>query len=282
MSTYEAGLLAEIGIAFLLALSVYVILATGQLSLGNAGFMAIGAYASALLTVNGGVPLPLALLISAFACGLIGAGVGFPALRLHGIYLALATLGFGEIVRSFFQNFELTGGAAGFHGMTVTTPLMIWLYAGATFLLVLAIGRSHLWLKFRAVCDDEVASDIIGLNTTLIKIGAFGLGAAIAGLAGGLFAHFHVYIEPNNFGFEKSIEMVLYVILGGSTVVLGPLLGATLLTLLPEFLRFMAEWRLATYGALLILMLMFRQQGIIDRALLLRIAMLGRGRSHAS
>jgi branched-chain amino acid transport system permease protein len=281
MSTYEAGLLAEIGIAFLLALSGVGLPASGQLSLGNAGFMAIGAYASALLTVNADVPLPLALLISAFACGLIGAGVGFPALRLHGIYLALATLGFGEIVRSFFQNFEPTGGAAGFHGMTVTTPLMIWLYAGATFLLVLAIGRSRLWLKFRAVCDDEVASDIIGLNTTLIKIGAFGLGAAIAGLAGGLFAHFHVYIEPNNFGFEKSIEMVLYVILGGSTVVLGPLLGATLLTLLPEFLRFMAEWRLATYGALLILMLMFRQQGIVDRALLLRIAMLGRSRSHA-
>jgi branched-chain amino acid transport system permease protein len=279
MSTYQAGLLAEIGIALLLALSVYVILATGQLSLGNAGFMAIGAYVAALLTVNVSLPLPLALLASTLACGLIGVGVGFPALRLKGIYLALATLGFGEMVRSFFQNFGPTGGAAGFHGMAGTTPFVIWLYAGLAFVLVLVFERSRLWLEFRAVSDDEVASDIIGLNTTAIKIGAFGLGAAIAGLAGGLFAHFHVYIEPNNFGFEKSIEMVLYVILGGSSVAPGPLLGATLLTLLPELLRFMADWRLATYGALLILMLMFRHQGIVDRALLLRIVTLGRGHS---
>jgi branched-chain amino acid transport system permease protein len=280
MSTYEAGLLAQMGIALLQALSVYVILATGQLSLGNAGFMAIGAYACSALTVMAGVPLPLALFAAALLCGVIGIGVGFPALRLRGIYLAMATLGFGEITRSFFLNFTPTGGAQGFHGMAPTTPGMIWLYAAGALILVLAIERSRLWLEFRAIDDDEVASALIGLNTTSVKVGAFGLGAALAGIAGGLFAHFSLYIEPGNFGFEKSIEMVLYVVLGGSTTAFGSLFGAVVLTLLPEFLRFMADWRLATYGALLILVLLFRRQGILDRHLLASIARLGRPRAY--
>lgn len=270
MSTYEAGLLAEMGIALLEGLSVYVILVTGQLSLGNAGFMAIGAYLCSGLTVEAHLPLPLALILGAFAAGVVGLGVGFPALRLRGIYLAIATLGFGEITRSFFLNFAPTGGAEGFHGMLPITVGTIWAWAGAVLLLVLVLEQSRLWLEFRAINDDEVASGLIGLDATKVKLGAFALGAAIAGLAGGLFAHYSLYIEPGNFGFDRSIEMVLYVVLGGSTVALGPLLGAAVLTLLPEFLRFMVSWRLAAYGALLILVLLFRRQGLLDRALFRR------------
>ncbi|MDQ4062083.1 MAG: branched-chain amino acid ABC transporter permease [Pseudomonadota bacterium] len=272
MSTYAAGLLADVGILLLGALSVYVILSTGQLSLGNAGFMGIGAYLASVLTVEAGLPITLALLAAAAACGLVGVVVGFPALRLKGIYLAMATLGFGEMVRSLFLNLDYTGGSGGYHGMKLVSTAYIWAWAGGLLLLVFLLERSRLWLELRAVHDDETAADIIGLNTTAVKVGAFGFGAAIAGVSGGLFAHHHLYVEPGNFGFERSIEFVLAVILGGSTVAPGALVGAGLLVLLPEFLRVVADWRLAAFGALLILVLLTRRQGILDRDLFRRAA----------
>jgi branched-chain amino acid transport system permease protein len=267
MSTYYAGLLADAGILLLGALSVYIILATGQLSLGNAGFMGIGAYLTSYLTVTTGIPLTLALVIAAAASGATGVIVGFPALRLKGIYLAMATLGFGEMVRSFFLNFDAMGGAGGFHGMRHVSVAYIWTWAAAILLLVAVLERSQVWLEMRAVRDDETAAGLVGLNTTTIKVGSFGFAAAVAAIAGGLFAHHHVYIEPGNFSFERSIDFVLAVILGGSTVGAGALVGALLLVLLPEYLRFLAEWRFAMFGALLIAMLLVRRQGILDRSL---------------
>jgi branched-chain amino acid transport system permease protein len=268
MSTYYAGLLAEIGILLLGGLSVYIILATGQLSLGNAGFMGIGAYITSYLTVSIGLPLGIALLLAAIAAGLIGVIVGFPALRLKGIYLAMATLGFGEMVRSFLLNFTPMGGSGGFHGMQHVSVGYIWAWAGSILVLVMLLESSRVWLEMRAVHDDETAAGLVGLNTTVIKVGAFGSGAAVAAIAGGLFAHHHVYIEPSNFGFERSIDFVLAVILGGSTVGPGSLVGAALITWLPEGLRFLSDWRLAAFGVLLILVLLVRRQGILDRALL--------------
>jgi branched-chain amino acid transport system permease protein len=267
MSTYYAGLLADTGILMLGALSVYITLATGQLSLGNAGFMGIGAYLASYLTVTAGLPLTLALVIAAAASGLIGVIVGFPALRLKGIYLAMATLGFGEMVRSFFLNFEAMGGSGGFHGMRHISLAYIWSWAAAILLLVTLLERSQVWLEMRAVHDDETAAGLVGLDATTIKVGAFGVAAAIAAIAGGLFAHHHVYIEPGNFGFERSIDFVLAVILGGSTVGAGALIGALLLVMLPEYLRFLAEWRFAVFGALLIAMLLVRRQGLLDRSM---------------
>jgi branched-chain amino acid transport system permease protein len=123
----------------------------------------------------------------------------------------------------------------------------------------------------RAVADDETAANLIGLNTTMTKIGAFGMSAAVAAVSGGLFAHHHVYIEPGNFGFERSIDFVLAVILGGSTIGAGWLVGAALLVLLPEQLRALDDWRPAAFGALLIIVLLIRRQGILDRALLRRL-----------
>jgi len=267
MSTYYAGLLADVGILLLGALSVYVILATGQLSLGNAGFMGIGAYLTSYLTVTAGMPLTVALVIAATASGITGVIIGFPALRLKGIYLAMATLGFGEMVRSFFLNFDAMGGSGGFHGMRHVSLAYIWSWAAAILLLVAILERSQLWLEMRAVHDDETAAGLVGLNTTTIKVGAFGFAAAVAAVAGGLFAHHHVYIEPGNFSFERSIDFVLAVILGGSTVGAGALVGALLLVMLPEYLRFLAEWRFAMFGALLIAMLLVRRQGLLDRSL---------------
>lgn len=273
ISTYEAGLLADVGILLLGALSVYIILATGQLSLGNAGFMGIGAYIASFLTVELHWPLTAALIAAAFVASAIGVVVGFPALRLKGIYLAMATLGFGEMVRSFFLGFERMGGSAGYRGMQHVSLDYIWAWAAGTLLLVMVLERSRLWLEMRAVHDDETAAGLVGLNTTLTKIGAFGFGGAVAAIAGGLFAHQYVYIEPANFGFERSIDFVLAVILGGSTVGAGALIGAALLVLLPEWLRFLADWRLAAFGVLLILVLLTRRQGILDRALLAKLTL---------
>jgi branched-chain amino acid transport system permease protein len=271
MSTYYAGLLADVGILLLGALSVYIILATGQLSLGNAGFMGIGAYVASYLTVKVGLPLGVALLAAGAAAGVIGVIVGFPALRLKGIYLAMATLGFGEMVRSFLVNFDAMGGSGGFHGMKHVSVGYIWTWAGGILLLVVLLERSRVWLEMRAVHDDETVAGLVGINTTVTKVGAFGVGAAIAAISGGLFAHHHVYIEPGNFGFERSIEFVLAVILGGSTVAPGALVGASLLVMLPEMLRFLADWRLAAFGTLLVIVLLVRRQGILDRALFGRL-----------
>jgi branched-chain amino acid transport system permease protein len=271
MSTYYAGLLADIGILTLGALSVFVILATNQLSLGNAGFMAIGSYLSSFLTVEMQWPLTGAIVVAALAASAIGIVVGFPALRLKGIYLAIATLGFGEMVRSFFLVFTPMGGAEGYHGMHHVALGTIWIWTAGILFAILLLERSHVWLQMRAVHDDETAAGLVGLNTTLIKVSAFGLGAAIAAVAGALFAHHHVYIEPGNFGFERSIDFVLAVILGGSTVGVGALAGAGVLVLLPEWLRFIADWRLAAFGALLIIVLLTRRQGLLDRPLLARL-----------
>jgi branched-chain amino acid transport system permease protein len=272
MSTYYASLFAEAGILLLGALSVYIILATGQLSLGNAAFMAIGAYLSSYLTVEVGIPVTPALVVSAIAAGIIGVIVGFPALRLKGIYLAMATLGFGEMIRSFFINFPAMGGSGGFHGMAHISVGYIWAWAGGILFVLILVERSRVWLEMQAVHDDETAAGLIGLNTIAIKVGAFGIGAAVAAISGGLFAHHHVYIEPANFGFERSIDFVLATILGGSTLGLGSLIGAILLVFLPEFLRPIADWRLAAFGTLLILVLLVRRQGIVDRTLLRGLA----------
>jgi branched-chain amino acid transport system permease protein len=268
MSMYYAGILSDIGILVLGALSVYIILATGQLSLGNAGFMGIGAYLTSWLTVVAGLPITAALVIAALVSGAIGVAVGFPALRLKGIYLAMATLGFGEMVRSFFLNFAAMGGPEGFHGMHHISTGYIWAWAASVLVLVMLVEASPIWLEIRAVRDDETAAGLVGLNATEIKVGAFGCGAAVAAIAGGLFAHHHVYIEPGNFSFERSVDFVLAVILGGSTVAPGALAGAAMLVILPEYLRFLADWRFAAFGALLIGMLLVRRQGLLDRALL--------------
>ena len=172
------------------------------------------------------------------------------------------------MVRSFFLNFDAMGGSGGYRGMQHISVGYVWLWAGGILIAVMLLERSRVWLEMQAVHDDETAAGLIGLNTTVTKIGAFGVGAAVAAISGGLFAHNNVYIEPANFGFDRSIEFVLAVILGGSTVGPGSLVGSLLLVFLPEFLRPIADWRLAAFGTLLILVLLVRRQGILDRSLI--------------
>ncbi|HYB73644.1 MAG TPA: branched-chain amino acid ABC transporter permease [Candidatus Sulfotelmatobacter sp.] len=265
LSDYHQTLLLLTGINVLLGWGAYLPLATGQLSLGNAGFMAVGAYAASLLTVQRGWSLTPALLAGALLAGALGVLLGFPALRLRGIYLAIATLGFGEIVRTFFLNFERTGGPMGMRGMSGTTLGMVWLWVLGCGLLLFALAHARLGLSLDAVQEDEVAAELIGLNVTALKVGAFGVGAALAGLGGGLFAHHILFIEPGTFNFLESITMVLFVLLGGMRTFWGTMVGAAVFTILPDLLRFLQDWRGAFFGALLVALLIVRPFGLLPR-----------------
>jgi branched-chain amino acid transport system permease protein len=272
VSSYYLDLFSALGINILLALSVYCPMATGQLSIGNAGFMAIGAYVSAILTVHLHLPLFLALLAGGIVAGIIGFLVGFPALRIKGIFLAMVTLAFGEIVRNFFMNFltSLTGGAYGFRGIGDTPVSLVWIWGWVGFFLVFFffLSSSRLGLTMIATHDDDTVSELTGINILHLKTGAFGVGAFIAGVAGGLFAHYYLYIEPEFFNVWKSIHMVLFVIMGGMLTFWGGVLGAGIFTLLPEFLRFLHDWRGAFFGVVIIGLMIARPSGLLTREVL--------------
>lgn len=263
MSNFQLGLVVQIAINALMGMSVFATLATGQLNLGAAGFMAIGAYAASYVTVELGLPLLVALAAGATAAAVVGFLVGFPALRLHGIYLVMATFAFGLVVESFFLVFRPTGGARGFFGMPNISVTMVLAVSAIVLAAVGWLYRTEMWRAFRATHDDEHAAMLTGLNATSLKVASFTLGGALAGVAGALYAHWFVYIEPGTFGFLVSVFAVLYVVLGGRHSYWGPILGAAGLTLLPEFARGLREWRPAFIGALLMLILVFRPGGII-------------------
>lgn len=272
MSSYQLDLFSSLGINILLALSVYCPMATGQLSIGNAGFMAIGAYVSAMLTVHVHLPLFPSLIIGGIAAAIIGVLFGFPALRLKGIFLAMATLCFGEIVRNFFMNFlqPLTGGAYGFRGIGDVPILISWIWGWVALSLVFFffLSRSRLGLALMATHDDETVSELIGINIVFLKVAAFGVGAFIGGVAGGLYAHYYLYIEPEFFNVWESIFIALYVIMGGMLTYWGPVLGASIFTLLPEFLRFLQDWRGAFFGVVIIGLMIARPSGLVTREIL--------------
>jgi len=268
MNIYYEGVLASMGINILLALSAYAILATDRLSLGNAGFMAIGAYLSSYLTVNLGWGLFPALAAGALAAAAVGLLVGLSVLRLQGIYFVMGTLAFGEIVRTFFQNFEPTGGAYGMRGMFGASLEMIYAFVGVFLLLFLAYGRSRAGRASDAVRDDDEAAHSIGINVVAVRLLSFAWGALIAGVAGSLFAHYALYIESGNFNFLMSANAVLFVILGGMQTVWGAIIGAILFTLLPEWLRFLTDWRMSAYGVILVTLMALRPEGLLTRGML--------------
>lgn len=272
MSSYYLDLFSALGINILLALSVYSPMTTGQLSIGNAGFMAIGAYVSAILTVHAHLPLFPALVLGGLTAGILGILVGFPALRLRGVFLAMATLGFGEIVRNYFMNFlgGFTGAAYGFRGIGDTPISLVWIWGWVIlFLLVFhLLSRSRLGLSMLATHDDDTVSELLGINIVRLKVGAFGLGAFIAGIAGGLFAHYYLYVEPEFFNVWKSIHMVLFVIMGGMLTFWGAVLGAGIFTLLPELTRVLQDWRGAFFGLLIIVLMLARPSGLLTRGVL--------------
>ena len=265
-----------VGINIILAVSLNLINGyTGQFSLGHAGFMAVGAYSAALLTTNYGqrlLPLCggqtwllflLALLGGGLLAAVAGLLVGVPSLRLKGDYLAIVTLGFGEIIKVILQNVDAVGGARGFVGIPLYTNFF-WTFsvAALTIYVVWALVNSTYGRGFIAVNDDEVAAEAMGINTTRYKITAFVIGAFFAGLAGGIYGHFKQYLSPGGFDFNKSIEIVVMVILGGMGNNVGVILAAILLTVLTETLRKFGDYRMILYSALLILLMLTRPQGL--------------------
>ncbi len=278
---YFLDVLIGIGINIILAVSLNLVNGhTGQFSLGHAGFMSVGAYFSAAVSLfiapqflggASGTPLQqgalfaAALLLGGLCAAFAGLLVGVPSLRLKGDYLALVTLGFGEIIRVFFQNVEKFGGALGLNGIPAYTSIFwVLAFVALSIFVVTCLVNSTYGRGFLATHDDEVASEAVGLNTTRYKIVAFVIGAFFAGIAGGLYGHFKLTITPTGFDFTKSIEIVVMVILGGMGNTLGVVLAAVLLTLLPELLRPIAEFRMIIYSLLLIVLMLVRPQGLFN------------------
>lgn len=270
---YYLGVAIDVGINIILAVSLNLINGhTGQFSLGHAGFMAVGGYTAAAITLAIGprVPGPLgellfagALLAGGLLAAVAGLAVGIPTLRLRGDYLAIVTLGFGEIIRVILQNMECVGAASGLSGIPEKTTLF-WAFglAAVTVYVVGCLVSSTYGRGFIAVHDDEVAASASGINPTRYKVTAFVIGAFFAGLAGGLFAHHKLFLSPTNFDFMKSIDIVVMVILGGMGRTGGVILAAIVLTLLPEFLRPFAEYRMIIYSLLIIGLMIARPQGL--------------------
>lgn len=288
ISPYYYDIIISIGINIILATSLNLVNGyTGQFSLGHAGFMAVGAYGSAWLTLTFGYILGAstvattttffgALVAGGLAAAVAGLAVGVPSLRLRGDYLAIVTLGFNEIIRGVIQNAEPLGAQRGLGGMVLHTNLF-WTFgfAALTVYVVLNLVRSTYGTGFLAVRDDEIAAEAMGINTTKYKVLAFVIAAFFAGVAGGLYAHFKQFITPEGFGFLRSVDIVVMVIVGGMGSIWGVCLAAVLLTILPEWLRvvstyqWLPEWlrevaenRMILYSLLLIILMLTRPQGL--------------------
>ncbi|MEP7013980.1 MAG: branched-chain amino acid ABC transporter permease [Verrucomicrobiota bacterium] len=295
INSYYLQVIIFIGINMTLAVGLNLINGyTGQFSLGHAGFMAIGAYVSAYLSTEQSALFFKTLGTNSFSVGLLFIGVliaggiasaiaglivGVPSLRLRGDYLAIVTLGFGEIIRVLIQNTDAVGGPRGYSGISGYTTLF-WTYsvAAITIYIVVSLIDSTYGRGFLTVRDDEVAAEAVGINTTRYKVTAFVLGAFFAGVAGGLYAHSTTYINPSGFDFQRSIEIVVMVILGGMGSTVGVAFAAILLTLLLEYLRFVSgyEWlpdlvrriaqnRMIIYSLVLIALMLLRPQGLFGR-----------------
>lgn len=262
---YNARIIINIGIYIIMALGLNLITGvTGQLSLGHAAFMSIGAYTSSLLSMKLGLPFGVALLGGSLTAAFFGVLLGFPTLRLTGDYLAMATLGFAEIVRVILTNLEVTGGALGLSPIPYKTTMPLVLISVILIVFAMArIERSRFGRALLAIREDEIAAETMGINTFRYKIVAFALGSFCAGLGGSLYAHFITYINPVDFGFNKSIEILNMVVLGGMGSIPGTILGSVVLTIAPEFLRFVEQYRMLFYGALLVIMMIFRPNGLL-------------------
>ncbi|MBK7366602.1 MAG: branched-chain amino acid ABC transporter permease [Candidatus Eisenbacteria bacterium] len=284
LNPYYFQVLILVGINITLAVSLNLVNGfTGQFSIGHAGFMAAGAYGSAMFTVTWGqslaaamiaahVPAPVAqgalllvsLLLGGGLAAIFGYLVGLPSLRLRGDYLAIVTLGFGEIIRVLILNIDAVGGARGLPGIPQWANFF-WVFLVATIVIALAVNlanSTHGRALF-AIRDDEIAAEALGVDTTRYKVTAFVLGAFFAGVAGGLFAHYLSYLNPSTFTFLKSIEVIAMVVLGGMGSITGSVLAAIVLTLMPEALRAVKDYRMVIYALMLIVLMITRPQGLM-------------------
>ena len=262
------SLINFIGINAILALSLYVTLSAGLLSLGNAAFAGIGAYASGILTMRFNLPYPVSIAAGAGLSAITALVIGMPVLRMRGIFLAMATLAFGEVVRIAAVNMDITGGAQGLVGIPnkTTTYIIYGVLAATTYFLSILRGSKIGW-SLASIREDETAAMVMGINTSYYKTLAFVLGAFIAGVAGAVYAHLNFIITPGEFGFYAAVQLLIFNIVGGSQSVYGPILGAFILTALPEVLRgagvTAGSLRLGVNGLILLLVILYLPNGLI-------------------
>ena len=262
---YYTGIIILTLINVILAVSLNLIVGfTGQLCLGHAGFMAIGAYVSAMLTKEVNVPFFIALLIGAIIAAIFAALIGYPTLRLKGDYFAITTLAFCEIIRVVIMNIEAVGGATGLKSIPKNTNFTIaFIFAALTVLIIYNILHSSQGRAMITVRENEIAAEAMGINTFKYKMMAFIIGAFFAGLAGSLYAHYMGYIQPSTFNFVKSIDYLTYVVFGGMGSLSGSIIATIVLTFLPELLRGFAEYRMIIYPLALIVLMIFRPEGLL-------------------
>ena len=271
IDAYTAQIITLGGVNAIMAISVNVICGiTGQLSLGQAGFMAIGSYTTIILTQTVGMPLAVSIVIAALVTVVFGILIGFPTLKLQGDYLAIVTLGFGEIIRVLLVNFKnLTGGANGLRFTTIFVARADYAYLIVIGMLVLVIVllqnlvRSTYGRAILAVREDEIAANSNGVSVFKYKMIGFAIASCIAGIGGALYAPFIGFVKPDVASFNRSIDYLIFVVLGGMGSVTGSVVAAFVLTYLQEFLRFLQDYRLLIYPLILIFVMLFRPQGLL-------------------
>jgi branched-chain amino acid transport system permease protein len=262
-------LIAQMAINAILAISLFVTFYSGQLTLANAGFMAIGAYTTVLMSLYLPTPLPLNMAVGAILAGLVGILVGLPVLRLRGVFLAIATIGFVEALRlGVILNVPITGEGQGLHNPTAEplsgiVPILVSLPILAY--LIWRLTRTRLGKAWSAIREDELAASSNGINVPLYKMIAFVIGAIIAGYAGALETHINFFVDPTEYDVGRTIQILTFAVVGGTTNVFGPIVGAVFLTALPEIVRQFASYRDVVNGIILILVIIFRPQGIVAR-----------------
>lgn len=274
---YLIYLTVQTGIFIILAVSLNLINGIcGQFSLGHAGFWAVGAYVSASYSVFAALPVPdfvnlfIGCGLGFIAAAIAGLIIGVPCLRLRGDYLAIATLGFGEIIRIVIMNMDVVGGPRGFTGIPAWSNFFwVYLWVAITIIFVINLLRGTHGRAIISIREDEIAAESMGIYTFKYKVLAFVIGAGFAGVAGALFAHATQFIHPNSFNFMWSVIILLMIILGGLGSVTGAVVGAIILSLLPEVLRFFGEtvsqWRMVIYSMLLICLMLLRPSGIFGK-----------------
>ena len=271
INSYNEGIIVTIGINIILAVSLNLTTGSlGELVLGHAGFMSIGAYTSALFTLKSELPafveFPLALILGGVVAAGFGIIIGIPALRLKGDYLAIITLGFGEIIRVIILNLNVTGGGRGLSGIDEYTSFnwVFWITI-IVISVIFSFMRTRHGRAILSIRDNQIAAESVGIPTTYYKIHAFTLSSFCAGIAGGLYAHYITVLDPNTFGFNRSIEILVMVVLGGMGSFTGSILAAIVLTYLPELLRTFNDYRLLVYSITLILVMIFRPKGLFGK-----------------
>ena len=269
---YLEGIIAILCINLIFAYGVFLTAASGQLNLGGGGFQALGAYVAGVCSNSLEVPIFVSVIAGIIGAGVVGFLLSFPVLRTKGVYMVLATFAFALVVSGIILNSDFLGGAT---GMSVPAYLpvngLIFSAIGVV-LLVFWIMASRIGLAMRSIHDDDLVSEIMGINVRGFQVFAFTLGGALAGFSGALYAHHYSFIEAQYFSALLSIFVLLYVLIGGTQTAWGPLIGASFFTLIPELLRVGdTEWRYVIFGVLIVFMMIFRPEGIVTRTLVHRI-----------